>query len=379
MKRNYLFSILILAMTAASLLARGFGGGLHGRGDAAAMDVANANLGGGHILRSRGFWDSVLSSSNDDYDDWWDVDLNPPGLVNYGSPGLGGPTGKSSAQAVNREMSMAPPQANVTPPSQVFASEASSLGIHVGGFSAGEFGPMRTGGGFPTDLGMHQTGTMARGGNSAADLRVQGNLVRRNFKNYDAFGPDWYRAHPGSWSLRSRSSVWQAATWDELNSWFGNEWDAFPYDYGTDLTYEKNIVYQDGRAIANANLYNDRAVELARIGERALNPSDSTGWRSLGVFEAIPPGQKSSNMLFQLALNKDGIIRGNYYDTRDRNVQLIEGSIDKNVARSVWVVADKKDILFDTSLYNLTRREAAILVHLGKDKIERWVLVRLQQ
>lgn len=361
MKCNLLLSVLILATSAATLQARGLGGG-------------------GHALRSRGFWASVLSSSNDDADDWWDMDLNPPGLVNYASPGAGRPPSITGAQSVNREMSMAPQQASVPPPSQVFASEASSMGIHFGGFSAGEFGPMRTGGGFPTDMGMHQTGTMAGGGNSAADLRVEANLVRKNFKSYDAFGPDWYRAHSTAWAGLARTNVWQAPTWDELNSWFGNSWDAFPYDYGTDLTYENNLVYVDGRAIANANLYNNRAAELARIGEQARIPSDSTtGWVSLGVFEAIPPGQKSSHMLMQLAVNKDGIIRGNYYDTNDRNVQLIEGSIDKNMARSVWVVTDRAGILFDTSVYNLTRREAAILVHAGKDKKERWVLVRLQQ
>ena len=57
----------------------------------------------------------------------------------------------------------------------------------------------------------------------------------------------------------------------------------------------------------------------------------------------------------------------------------VEGSIDKDSARAVWVVADKRDILFDTSLYNLTRVESAVLVHVGKHKNERWVLGRLQR
>ena len=132
-------------------------------------------------------------------------------------------------------------------------------------------------------------------------------------------------------------------------------------------------------AYATPDKYFQRATELAQIGEQAhVSANPATNWLPLGVFEAIPPKQKSSSMLMQLTVNKDGIIRGNYYDILDKNVQPIEGSIDKNIARSVWVVADKKDVIFDTSLYNLTRREAAILVHFGKDKNERWVLVRLQ-
>jgi hypothetical protein len=82
-------------------------------------------------------------------------------------------------------------------------------------------------------------------------------------------------------------------------------------------------------------------------------------------------------MLMQLAVSKDGVLRGNYYNTADQNVQPLEGSIDKDSARAVWVVADKRDILFDTSLYNLTRRELAVLTHMGKDKNQRWTLVRL--
>jgi hypothetical protein len=364
MKRTILFTTLVIATIAATVLARGFGGGI--------------SHGGGHAAASLAY---ALSGAGDEpYDTVLDLpyygSVDPLHLENASGTGFGHPVGTSSAEAVNAEANMAPAQPSPISSAQAFASEASGLGIRVGGFSAGEFGPMRSSGQLPTDMGMQQAGTMARGGNSIADLRVLGNTVRKAFKNYQAFGPAWYRDHPKAWRTNSRSDLWKGVSWNDLNSAFGSDWDAFPYDYGTDLTYDNNVVYLDGRPFAQANKYNERAAELARIGSQSAAASATT-WMPLGVFEAIPPNQKSTSMLMQLAVSKDGILRGNYYNTDDQNVQPLEGSIDKDSARAVWVVADKRDILFDTSLYNLTRRELAVLTHMGKDKNQRWTLVRL--
>jgi hypothetical protein len=42
-----------------------------------------------------------------------------------------------------------------------------------------------------------------------------------------------------------------------------------------------------------------------------------------------------------------------------------------------WAVADKASVIFDCVLYNLTRAETPVLVHMGPDKNEQWVFVRL--
>ena len=97
------------------------------------------------------------------------------------------------------------------------------------------------------------------------------------------------------------------------------------------------------------------------------------------MFEAIPGGEKSSQMTFQLAVNKDGIVRGNYYNTGDNNVQQVQGAVDKQTRRITWVVTDRKNVIFDTGLYNLTKDESTMLVHESPDKTEQWTLVRLQQ
>jgi len=84
-------------------------------------------------------------------------------------------------------------------------------------------------------------------------------------------------------------------------------------------------------------------------------------------------------MTFQIAVNKDGIVRGNYFNTGDSNVQPIEGAVDKKTQRITWIVKDKDKIIFDTGLYNLTKDETTVLVHFSQDKTQQWTLVRLKQ
>ena len=150
-----------------------------------------------------------------------------------------------------------------------------------------------------------------------------------------------------------------------------------------------------GQPIATAAEYYQSAADLAETGEQADIPSETppanadpqttpsntadAQWLPLGVFEALQPDQKSSKMTFQIAVNKDGIVRGNYFNTGDKNAKPIAGAVDKKTQRITWVVQDKDKIIFDTGLYNLTKDETTVLVHFSKDKTEQWTLVRLKQ
>ena len=157
------------------------------------------------------------------------------------------------------------------------------------------------------------------------------------------------------------------------------------YDYGSNIYYDDGNVYLAGQEIASAADYYQSAADLAETGQQADVQEDSTAssdnpqWLPLGVFEAIPPGEKSSKMTFQLAVNKEGILRGNYYNTGDDNVQKVDGAVDKQTQRVTWVVDNKKSIIFDTGLYNLTKDESTMLVHESKDKTQQWTLVRLKK
>ena len=190
------------------------------------------------------------------------------------------------------------------------------------------------------------------------------------------------RAASRAWYTRGYvRDVWAGCDWADVTDWFGGDWPNYNYEYGNELVYVGNMVYLYGRPFADANRYYDSAASIARTGEQARISSQgpASNWLPLGVFEAIPSGKKSSTMLLQLVVNKAGIIRGNYFDTADKNVQLVAGSVDKDTECAAWVVADRKNTIFDCVLDNLTQPETPMLVHVGKSKNEQWTFVRLQR
>ena len=106
--------------------------------------------------------------------------------------------------------------------------------------------------------------------------------------------------------------------------------------------------------------------------------SDKEEWVSLGVFGMVQGDEKDANKIFQLAINKDGVIRGNYYDALSDTESAVSGSVDKKTQRAAWVVGDRKDTVYETGIGNLTDPETTMLVHFGKDRTQQWTLVRLE-
>ncbi len=82
--------------------------------------------------------------------------------------------------------------------------------------------------------------------------------------------------------------------------------------------------------------------------------------------------------MFQLAINKQGILRGNFQDSADNITEPIQGSADLKTQRVAFTVGDKTSTIIETGLYNLTKDEAPVLIHFGQDRTEQWLLVRLK-
>jgi hypothetical protein len=82
--------------------------------------------------------------------------------------------------------------------------------------------------------------------------------------------------------------------------------------------------------------------------------------------------------VFQLAINKQGIIRGNFQDSADGKTETVQGSANLQTQRVAFTVGDKSSTVVETGLYNLTKDEAPVLVHFGADRTEQWMLVRLK-
>jgi len=97
------------------------------------------------------------------------------------------------------------------------------------------------------------------------------------------------------------------------------------------------------------------------------------------VFALTKPDQAKSDVSIQIAVNKQGIIRGNYTDNVTNKNQVVQGSVDKQTQRVAFTVGENATNIVETGLYNLTKDEAPCLIHFGKDRTEQWLLVRLQK
>ena len=52
--------------------------------------------------------------------------------------------------------------------------------------------------------------------------------------------------------------------------------------------------------------------------------------------------------------------------------------MDKDTQRVAFRIGESDQIVVETGLYNLTQEQAPVLVHFGADKVENWLLVRLE-
>jgi hypothetical protein len=211
-------------------------------------------------------------------------------------------------------------------------------------------------------------------------LRAHGTYVRTGFR-YNCFTPTWYRAHTAAWVAPRwyGRSIWVAPTWPVISGYCGIVTPPVYYDYGSTVIIENDNVYVNGNPVATAASYADQATQYADIGRQA-KPAQDGEWQALGVWGMVQgEGETTAQHIFQLAVDKGGIVRGNYYDAVADNSMPVYGSVDRKSQRVAWSIGDKKDIVFETGLNNLTREETSLLVHYGKERTEQMVLVRLEE
>jgi hypothetical protein len=216
---------------------------------------------------------------------------------------------------------------------------------------------------------------------STAAVRTQAGYVRTGYRGgYNYFNTGWYTAHPGAWRAAAwtAGSYWAWAPYDTLATFCSYPAIPMVYDYGSLLVYQDNSVYYNGEQIATAEEYATQAADYAAAGQ-AAKPKEDEEWQSLGVFAMVQGEEKEAKDIFQLAINKDGIIRGNFYSTLTETSTPVYGSVDKKTQRAAWIIGDKKDTVYETGVGNLSQAETEMLVHFGKERTQQWTLVRLEK
>lgn len=203
--------------------------------------------------------------------------------------------------------------------------------------------------------------------------------VNGAYHHWNAFGPGWYGRYPGAWwpgKWAVRATAWTAAAWAVAGPYAGCSGDGNYYDYSENVTYQDGEVYYGDEAVATSEEYYDQAGEIAAAGETPQNEE----WMPLGVFSVLTTeGQSQTDKAIQLAINKDGIIRGNFQDFLTEKVTPITGSVDKETQRVAFRAEGNDSVVIETGLYNLTNDEVPVLVHFDKDQQQQRLLVRLDK
>ncbi|MBX3426947.1 MAG: mu-protocadherin- cell-suface protein [Pirellulales bacterium] len=228
-----------------------------------------------------------------------------------------------------------------------------------------------------------------------------GSNVRQHWGHYHDhnswFRADWWNRYPhhlGGWHYmywnRSRgwNYWWTVPTYMNVVTWFN--WSApqavwsqpIYYDYGSggNVYYEDNSVYVNGQQIGTAEDFAASAATLATVEPPATQEeAESAEWMPLGTF-AVSSNESETDpsRIVQLAVNRQGIVSGSFYNTATDEAQAVLGQVDKDTQRVALRIGESDDVILETGLYNLTKDEAPAMVHFGPDRVEYWLLVRLK-
>lgn len=188
------------------------------------------------------------------------------------------------------------------------------------------------------------------------------------------FSPAWYAEHPQAWQYsHPHADAWAVATAAGVATWFG--WATAPYGAtsGTSAEGEADQTQAEDPAEEPSA---EEAQALAKNGAAA--PSDDSQWLPLGVYALAPQNQNETTLLVQLAVNKEGILRGNYYDLISNQGQAIQGAVDLKSQQSAFTVG-KGQAVFSTTIGHLTNKSTPVSLVLDGDRTLQWKLVRLEQ
>ena len=207
--------------------------------------------------------------------------------------------------------------------------------------------------------------------------------------HHDWFRPGWWNNHPhwhGGWNYwghRPWNYWWTVPAWGSVTNWFGGWGWSQPvyYDYGTggNVVYEGDTVYVNGQDVGTPADMAMSAADLATVpAPTTEEEADKTDWMALGTF-AVSTNRSDTDptRVLQLAVNKEGIISGTLYNTQTDKALAVQGKVDKETQRGAFRIGDNEKVVCETGIYNLTQKEAPMLVHYGTEKTEQFLLVRL--
>jgi hypothetical protein len=258
----------------------------------------------------------------------------------------------------------------------------SGIGVRPGaGAGRPGVGGPDSGVGFRPGVGAGAPGVGVRPGTSyasSAALANQRSAFYAQGLHYPAYTAAAVGAYPNAWraSNLTNPSLYAAATYTALARTMGLAAQPVPYDYGSNVVAQTNAVYVNGDPSGTPQQYTEQATQIAGAGQA---PPDQDGkWMPLGVFALVEGNETTSDDIFQLAVNAQGVIRGNYHNVKSDQMETITGSVDKKTQRAAWTIGADKTPVYEAGIVNLTKDATPLLVHTA-DGVRQVSLIRVDQ
>lgn len=253
---------------------------------------------------------------------------------------------------------------------------AGSAGVRPG---AGVGGPA-SGIGVLPGAGAGRAGTPGTRYVSSNALNDQRSAFVAGAANYPAYDAKRLAEYPNAWRPvnLTNASLYTHPGYGALAVGLGMAAQPVPYDYGGNVVVQSDAAYVNGNPAGSAQEYGEQANQLAAAGA-AATPAEDSKWLPLGVFAVVEGDATSSDDIFQLAVNPQGVIRGNYHNVRSNEVDAITGSVDKKTQRAAWTIGKDKTPVYESGVANLTKDATPILVHLEGGQTHQMSLIRLEQ
>jgi hypothetical protein len=203
------------------------------------------------------------------------------------------------------------------------------------------------------------------------------------------FSRGWYGRHAGAWGGGwGWGNPWRTAGWADAVGWLGLGATTAPmwHGYGRTNTtiYPTDdedlespaAQFAEGRAISEVELAAESRAARELAAKGGSEPNHDAAFLPLGIFTLAPEGQTEATAMLQLALGKDGVLRGTYLDLLGNADHPIRGSIDKATQQAAWTFGPHGTVTFQTALAVLTEPSGPVSVHYENGQTRQWVLAR---
>jgi len=189
------------------------------------------------------------------------------------------------------------------------------------------------------------------------------------------FTPAWYGEHPDAWHYtHPHADLWAVTGVAGLTNWLG-----YPAAASATAVTSTAVAAASATTIAAGTEAAATATATSTAGNasNAAAPPPDLEWMPLGVY-ATGSKDTQAHVYQQLAVSKQGELKGNYYDSITNTTQPVSGSIDRETRKARWKVGGKGGATFETSLDALMKTPSDVTMKSGGAEHD-WELVLVQK